>query len=805
MKTLTTERSSAGLPPLSRRAVCAGLLASTALPLQRAKAGSGALRYQDPRQPVEARIDDLLGRMTLDEKVAQLIGIWRQKGKMLEGSGFSAAKASTAFPHGVGQIGRPSDQMGRPEDSLVDTAGAAAGRVNRGPAETARISRDAQHWSRTRTRLGIPLILHEEALHGYAAREATSFPQAIALASTWDPELVERCFAIVAKEMRARGVNLALAPVLDVARDPRWGRIEETFGEDPHLVAEIGIAACRGLQGTTLPLAPDKVLVTLKHLAGHGQPENGTNVGPAPIAERTLREIILHPFERAIRELPIRSVMASYNEIDGVPSHANRWLLTDILREEWGFRGAVMSDYGGVGQLSRRHLVANDLEDAAATSLAAGMDVELPDPTGFENLAALVQSGEVPLATVDEAVRRVLRLKFEAGLFEQAPVSLAQAERATNTAEARALARTAAARAMTLLKNDGVLPIDPATVKRLLIVGTHASDTPIGGYSDVPRHVVSVVEGMKTAATGRFEVEFSEGVKITRERIWEQDQVNLVPRSENLPKIAAATAAAQRADAILLVLGENEQLSREAWADDHLGDRDDLGLVGQQAELAEAMFATGKPVIILLLNGRPLAIPRIVEAADAVVEGWYLGEQTGNGVADVLLGRVSPGGKLPVSIPRSVGQLPVFYNHKPSARRGYLFGETKPLFPFGFGLSYTRFEMSAPRLSAERIGLAGSVDVEVDVTNVGQRTGDEVVQLYIRDDVSSATRPVKELKAFKRVTLSPGEKRTVRLTLTQRDFQFWNRAMKRVVEPGTFTIMAGPDSVDVKSVRLTVG
>jgi beta-glucosidase len=406
---------------------------------------------------------------------------------------------------------------------------------------------------------------------------------------------------------------------------------------------------------------------------------------------------------------------------------------------------------------------------------------------------------------VDQAVRRMLRLKFEAGLFENPYADARRAERKTATPDAVALAREAAQRSMVLLKNQGgLLPLVPANIRRLAVIGTHAKDTPIGGYSDEPRHVVSVLEGLQSASRGRFAVDYAEGVRLTESRCWSCDEVKLVPEAVNRQLIAQAVETARKADTIVMVLGENEQLSREAWADQHLGDRSALDLVGQQEDLARAILALGKPTVVVLLNGRPLAVNYLAENAPALIEGWYLGQETGHAVADVLLGKVNPGGKLPVSVARSVGQLPIYYNHKPTARRGYLFETTKPLYPFGYGLSYTRFDISAPRLARATIGAGQNAQVEVDVANVGQRSGDEVVQLYVRDDEASVTRPVLELKRFRRVNLKPGERRTVRFELTPDDLALWNLQMKKVVEPGTFTISAGPNSVDLKSAKLTV-
>jgi beta-glucosidase len=784
------------------------LMPLPALAADQAAAGAGQPLYRQPGVPVAARVEDLLKRMTLEEKVAQMLSIWEKKGDIQTTAGdFSPERASAAFPNGLGQIARPSDKRGvvAPTTGGTGAAGAADGVVNRDAADTARYVNAAQRWAVERTRLGIPLLFHEEALHGYVAPGATSFPQSIALASSFDPAMVERVFAVAASEMRARGAQLALAPVVDVARDPRWGRIEETYGEDPHLVSEMGLAAIRGFQGSSLPLAGDKVFVTLKHMTGHGQPEGGTNTAPANISERTLRENFFPPFERAVTELPVLSVMASYNEIDGLPSHANRWLLEDVLRKEWGFRGAVISDYFAIRELVTRHRMFAHISEAANRAIDAGVDIETPDGEGFLHLPELVKAGKVSEARIDDAVRRVLTIKFESGLFEAPYVNEAAAQGLTNQPDSIALAREAARKSIVLLKNDKqLLPLDAGRIKRMAVIGTHARDTPIGGYSDVPRKVVSVLEGLETAGKGRFQVDYAEGIRLTKSRSWWADKVDLVEPEVNARLADEAVAVAANADVIVVVLGDNEQLSREAWADNHLGDRSSLELVGPQMELARRLMALGKPVVVVLLNGRPLAVTELAETAPALVEGWYLGEQTGNAVADVLLGAANPGGKLPVTFARNVGQLPMVYNHKPTARRGYLFDTTRPLFPFGYGLSYTSFTVSEPRFARPVIGVAETAELSVDVRNTGKRAGDEVVQIYVRDDAASVTRPVLELKGFQRVTLKPGETRTLRFKLTPRDLALWNIDMKRVVEPGTFTVSAGPDSVQLKSATLTV-
>jgi beta-glucosidase len=751
--------------------------------------------YKDPSQPVEKRVDDLLGRMTLEEKVAQMLCLWWDKNKILNDSGmFDATKAPHIIPHGIGSIARPSDLFGR-----------APGGVIRGPRETVLLVNSIQHYMIDKTRLGIPVLFHEEGLHGYMAKDATSFPQAIALAGTWNPTLIEQVYTCVAAEMRARGVFHALSPVVDVARDPRWGRIEETFGEDPFLAGAMGVAAVRGFQGTKLPLGEKRVAATLKHMTGHGQPESGLNTAPAAVPQRMLREVFLPPFERAIHEAGALSVMASYNEIDGIPSHANRFLLTDILRNEWGFSGVVVADYNGIGDLVARHRVAPTIESAALQSLDAGVDIELPDRNAYPALVSLVKNGSVTAADIDKAVRRILHLKFITGQFDHPFADTAAAERITGNAEARALALKAAQEAIVLLKNKGnLLPIDPAKCKRIVVTGPNAAETILGGYSDVPRRTVSILDGIKARLGSNVAVDFCRGVDITQGRSWFEDKVTLASREQNLRLIADAVKMVKGADYAIVAVGENESTCREGWSDGHLGDRSSLDLVGEQDELVKAIVATGVPTIVVLINGRPLSINYIADNVPATLEGWYLGQETGTAVAGVLFGDVNPGGKLPLTIPQSAGQLPMFYNKKPTARRGYLFGTVEPLYPFGYGLSYTTFKLEKLRLSASEIAATDSVNVLVDIINTGRRTGDETVQLYVNDKVASVTRPVKELKAFRRCTLKPGERRTITFTLPPSTLAFYDRLMKRVVEPGEFEIMVGPNSVETVAVTLKV-
>ncbi len=780
-------------------AIAALPMASFAVATAPAASQASAPIYKDPKASVAARVEDLIKRMTLEEKIVQITAVWDSKSAIFDGNGeFDPAKMAKIYPNGIGHFARPSDATG-PASPLE-----VKGRDVRG---TIRLVNALQHYAMEKTRLGIPVLFHEEGLHGYASLGATSFPQAMALASSWDPDLVRTVNTVTAREISARGVSLVLSPVVDVARDPRWGRIEETFGEDPYLVGEMGVAAVEGLQGLgrARTLGPGKVFATLKHLTGHGQPESGTNVGPAPYSERTLRENFFPPFEQVIKRTGIGALMPSYNEIDGLPSHANTWLLGSVLRGEWKFDGALVSDYYAISDLQDLHHIAKDREDAAKRALAAGVDSDLPSGGSYSTLVAAVREGRVPEATIDTAVRRMLSLKFRAGLFEHPFADADAAAAITNNAEARAIALRAAQRSITLLKNDGMLPLSLGTSKpTIAVIGPSAAVARLGGYSGQPPETVSILDGIKAKVGTRANIVFAQGVKITEGGDWWADKVQLSDPAANRKLIVEAVAAAQGADKIILTLGDTEQTSREGWAKDHLGDRDSLDLVGEQQELFDALKATGKPITVVLINGRPASTVKIAEQTNALIEGWYLGEQGGNAVADVLFGDVNPGGKLAVTIPRSVGQLPMFYNAKPTARRGYLFDTTDPLFPFGFGLSYSTFDIGAPQLSARSIPTSGSVTVTVPVRNTSNRTGDETVQIYVHDLVSSVTRPIKELKAFRRITLKPGESRIVSFTLGREAFQMWNDKMKRVVEPGDFEIMAGNSSVSLKTVTLTV-
>lgn len=753
--------------------------------------------WKNPRLSPEQRAKDLLARMTLEEKAAQMMCVWQKKATLLlDANGdFDFAKARAAFKegHGLGQVGRPSD-AGKGKDAR----------------SMAKLTNEIQKFFIENSRLGIPVFFHEECLHGHAAIDATSFPQPIGLAATFNVELVQALYSMTAEEARSRGTHQALTPVVDVARDPRWGRVEETFGEDPYLVSQLGIAAVRGFQGNASFANKKNVIATLKHFAAHGQPESGINCGPANISMRDLREVFLRPFKEALERGGAISVMASYNEIDGVPSHANKWLLRDLLRKEWGFSGFVVSDYYAIWELGNRpdthgHHVAADKAESCALAVRAGVNIEFPEPDCYLHLCKLVRGGKLKERELDELVAPMLLWKFKMGLFEDPFVDPEVAAQVVGSVAHRDLALQAARETITLLKNNNNLaPLDARKIRSIAVIGPNADRELLGGYSGQPRYYTSVLEGIRSKVGDQVEVRYNEGCKITVGGSWNQDFVSPSDPATDIKLIQQAVEVAKGADIVVLVVGGNEQTSREGWSKVHLGDRANLQMFGLQDALANAIITTGKPVIVLLFNGRPLSINYLTQTAPVIFECWYLGQETGRAVADVLFGDFNPAGKLPISIPRSAGHLPAFYNHKPSARRGYLFDDVSPLYPFGYGLSYTTFACKNLRLSRKKIRRGGSTHVMIDVSNTGKREGQEVVQLYIRDLVSSVTRPVKELKGFTKISLRPRETKTVTLEITPDSLAFYDIDMRFTVEPGEFEIMVGVSSRDADLQRTTL-
>ncbi|MGA2246549.1 MAG: glycoside hydrolase family 3 N-terminal domain-containing protein [Verrucomicrobiota bacterium] len=762
--------------------------------------------YKNPALPAEIRVRDLLSRMTLAEKAAQMTCIWQEKSVRLQDArgDFDPQKAANYFAHGcgIGQIARPSDAGSKPTDAGV----------GKSPRETAELTNAIQKFFVSHSRLGIPVFFHEECLHGHAAIGATSFGQPIGLAATFNPALVQDLYAMAAEEARVRGAHQALTPVVDVARDPRWGRVEETFGEDPYLVTQMGLAAVRGFQGDATFKNRKNVVATLKHFAAHGQPESGQNCAPANVSERELREMFLPPFKECIQMAGAISVMASYNEIDGVPSHANAWLLRRLLRQEWGFKGFVVSDYYAIWELGFRadthgHFVARDKKEACALAVKAGVNIEFPEPDCYLYLAELVRNKTLKESALDELVAPMLFWKFKLGLFENPFVDPAEAERVVGSEAHQRLALQGARETITLLKNENhVLPLNPAKLKTIAVIGPNADRELLGGYSGRPDYFKSVLEGIRAKVGAKVKVPFAEGCKITLGGSWNQDLVTPGNVEDDRKLIAEAVSVAAQADVLVVCLGGNEQTSREAWSRQHLGDRATLDLIGRQEGLVAALQMTGKPMVVLLFNGSPLSINFLARSVPAILECWYLGQECGQAVAEVLFGEYNPGGKLPITVPRSAGHLPAFYNHKPSARRGYLFDDVSPLFAFGFGLSYTKFQFQNVRLGRAKIKRDGSTKVLVEVTNAGKRAGMEVVQLYVRDRIGSVTRPVKELKGFRKIELLPGEMETVALDITPESLAFHDLNMKYVVEPGEFEIMVGNSSrdEDLQRVILTV-
>ncbi len=749
-------------------------------------AEAGGPAYRNPKLTIEERVADLLKRMTVLEKVDQISGGFRNMGVLDTTGQFNDQNQGQAFRQ------------------LRDFNGRMSAR------DRAVLRNALQRYQMEKTRLGIPRLMIGEALHGFMENGSTSFPQAIGLASTWDPDLLHEVFTAVADEMAAVGVNQAFAPVVHLGREPRWGRTEESLGEDPYLTSRLGVAITRGLQGKDFMIDRHHVLATLKHFAGYGGPEGGRNDAPANYAERELRESYLVAYKAAVQEAQVGCIMAAYNEINGgVPCHVNEWLLDRVLRREWGFRGYVTSDGAALQMLVNYHHVAENFEEAARRALAAGVDYDLSDGAVYQTLKAQVRGGKVPEAQLDAAAGRILAAKFRLGLFENPYADPEHAEKITSCQAHRDLALKAAEKAIVLLKNENnLLPLDAKKLKTVAVIGPNAAGVHLGGYSREPAHQVSILEGIKARLGPGVKVIFEEGCDISNaQQGWQafyQNKVTLPDPQTQIAKVKAAVEAARKADAVILALGENESVCREAWSDEHLGDRDSLDLLGAQNELIRSVVETGKPTVLLLINGRPLSINYAAERVPAILEGWYLGQEGGTAAARVLFGDANPGGKLPITFPRTVGALPCYYNHKRTLDRPYLFAKNSPLFPFGWGLSYTTFKFSNLRLAAASIAPEGETTVSVDVTNTGQREGDEVAQLYIHDEISSLTRPVMELKGFKRISLKPGETKTVQFRLTSAELGYYNIAMKWVVEPGTFGVMVGSSSAQTTSVKLNV-
>ena len=759
---------------------------------------------------IDERVDDLLSRMNVDEKLAQVGSIWLTE--LVHGDRFDADGVAEKMRHGIGHVTR---------------IGASTGLR---PAASARLMNQIQRVAVERTRLGIPVMVHEEAVAGYCARDATQFPQAIGLASTWDVALVEEVADAIRRQMVAVGARHALSPVLDVARDARWGRVEETYGEDPYLVGRLGTAYVRGLQGDDLR---DGVIATAKHFLGYAMSEGGMNHAPVHLGPRELREVYAEPFAAAIRDAGLASVMNSYSSIDGIPCAGSTAILDDLLRGELGFEGIVVADYYAVRLLVSHHGVEPGPGEAGARALRAGLDLELPGRECYgEPLRPLLADGRLSMDVVDGAVRRVLRSKFQVGLFENPYVDEESAAAVFDTPADRALARRAATQSLVLLQNPGdLLPLDPTALARVAVIGPAADDPRLlqgdyhypahlemtyeqeggaagvlpvssreacsgeqylpaegGAFEPGPHFVehVSPLAGLRSALPA-VEVAHAKGCEVT---------------GDDASGIEAAVVAARAADVALVFVGGRSGLTLASTVGE-ARDATDLALTGVQSHLVEAVAATGTPTVVVLVSGRVHAIPSLAATGAAIVQAWCPGEEGGNAIADVLVGRSEPGGRLPISMPRTVGQVPIHHGYRTGGGRAMFYGAytdspTTPLFAFGHGLTYTTFDYG--ELSVLSSGTTEEPVVLVaTVTNVGDRRGTEVIQLYVRDDVASVARPYQQLVGFTRVELAAGESATVTFEVHPSRLAFYDEAMRFVTEPGSFRFSVGGSSDRAKT------
>lgn len=701
----------------------------------------------------EAKIDSIIRIMTVEEKLGQL--------NQIGGTWYSDK----------------SDRLNEEQTQMLRKGKIGSFLGITGNKETGRI----QHIAVNETRLKIPLLFGADIIHGYR----TIFPIPLAEASSWNPRLVEESAHIAALEGSAAGVHWTYAPMVDIARDPRWGRIAEGSGEDPFLGSVMAAARVRGFQGKNL-LEYGSLLACVKHFAAYGGAEAGRDYNTVDMSERTLREIYLPPYRAAINA-GAWTVMSSFNEINGEPATGNHWLMTDLLRGEWGFKGLVVSDFTAVMELMHHGIAATSV-DAGTRALTAGVDVDMVSRIYADSLPAAVRSGKIPMPAVDEAVRRVLRVKFAYGLFDHPYRNSDPRNEIFFTKAYRAKAREMAQQSIVLLKNEkNILPLK-RTTRSIALIGPLAgveNRKELAGawaWADKGNDIVPVIDGIKHKISGSTKLLYEKGCEIESDSGYRAEQ---------------AVKAALHADVVIAVLGESRRMSGEAAS------RTLIDLPGRQQELLNALVKTGKPIVLVVMNGRPLTLEWESERSTAVVEAWNLGVETGNALADVLFGDVNPSGKLPVTFPRNVGQIPLYYNHKNTGRpfnqsdrytSRYLDSPNSPLYQFGFGLSYTTFSYSNATVSSSRIQRGRGLTVSVDVRNTGERSGDEVVQLYLRDDVASVTRPVKELKGFQKITLAAGEKRRIEFTVTPDDMSFYDHAMNKVIEPGSFTVYIGGNS-----------
>lgn len=752
--------------------------------------------YKDPNAEIGVRIQDLLGRMTIEEKVGQIESLfgWNMYTNSDEQVGVSEAFKKAIQERHTGMLWGTFRADPWTQKTLTNGLN---------PETAAKAANALQKYVIENTRLGIPMILVEESPHGHMAIGATVFPTELGQASTWNPELIQRMASAVANEVRVQGAHIGYGPILDLAREPRWSRFEETFGEDPELVSAMGEAVVKGFQGSGLNSGKN-IASTLKHFTAYGVPEGGHNGGSVTIGKRELFQSYLPPFRRAV-EAGAQSVMVAYNSIDGIPCSSNTYLLEDILRNEWGFDGFVVSDLNSISGIKNDHHVTATLEESAALSIRAGVDSDLGGNGFAKWLVNALDQKLVGQEVLDTAVARVLKMKFQMGLFENPYVDVATAKKEVRTAAHIDLATEVARESLILLKNeDNLLPLKKETLKKVAVIGPNADNmyNQLGDYTapQEASNIVTVLEGLKAKLPAGVEVNYVKGCAI---------------RDTTTDEIKNAVKAAKSADVAVVVLGgssardfktsyENTgaaKVSNDVISDMESGegyDRSTLGLLGKQMELLKKVTATGTPVILVLIEGRPLNINWAAENVDAIIAAWYPGQEGGSAVADVVLGAYNPAGRLPVSVPRSVGQLPVYYNKKNPASHAYVEGSEKPLYPFGYGLSYAQFEYTD--LSIKRTGENDEQVFQMTfmLKNTSDVAGDEVAQLYVSDDASSVVTPIKTLKKFARINLKAGEQRQVTFELTAADLHLMNQDFEWVTEPGSFSVQIGASSDDIR-------
>jgi len=753
------------------------------------------LPYKNSTLPIEKRVSDLLGRMTVEEKVGQLSKLlgWEMYSKNGKQVTISNKLRKAVKEQHIGLLWATLRADPWTQKTLLNGLS---------PIEAARATNAIQRYMVDSTRLGIPLLLSEEAPHGHMAIGATVFPTAIGQASTWNPQLIQDMASTIAMETYAVGGKNGYGPVLDLARDPRWSRTEETYGEDPYLIGQMGAAMIRGFQGDKLG-ERDKIIGTLKHFVAYAAPDGGHNGESVSFGERSLRQYFLPPFERAVKS-GAGSVMTAYNSIDGIPCSANPWLLKDILRKDWGFTGFVVSDLLSISGLNGGHATAATAEEAASQSIHAGLDVDLSGTGYGSNLLKAVQQGLVEPAVLDTAVARVLRMKFNLGLFDHPYVDEKLVAQKVATAQNKTVARQVARESIVLLKNDQhILPLSKS-LKRIAVIGPNADNAynQLGDYTapQAEGKVQTLLTGIRAAVGNSTRIDYVKGCAI---------------RDTSNSDIAAAVAAAKQAEAVVLVLGGSSardfktsyqatgaaNVDPNTVSDMESGegfDRVSLDMMGDQIKLLKAIQATGKPVVLVTIMGRPLNLNWAAEHVPAIVNAWYPGQEGGLAIADVLFGDYNPAGRLPISVPRSVGQLPVHYNHTKPKHHDYVEMSAKPLYAFGYGLSYSSFDYSNLQVSLKEADNDFACTVSFDVANNGKLAGDEVAQLYVVDEVSSVVTPVMQLKRFERKNIAAGKKERYSFQLTKEDLKLWNAGNEWKTEKGRFKLLVGASSDDIR-------